>query len=433
MSMDRRNFAKSVAAAGIGLAAGNSPALPANQPKPFSPAKQKIRLAQIGAGGQGTSLAKRFQQQKDVEVVYVCDPDEARRHKTAKSLQTDPTPLGDFRKALDDSSIDAVFVATPDHWHVPASLLALDAGKHVYVEKPCSHNVVEGRMLVKKAAQKNAIVQHGTHSRSIKLLVNGIQALREKVIGEVKVAKAWNVQRRGEIGKAKPSQPPKGFDYNTWLGPAPLVPFQSNRFHYTWHWWYDFGTGDTGNDGVHELDIARWGLGVNEHPTRIGAIGGKLSFDDDQQFPDTQFANFAYPEQNKQLSFEMRLWSRYGQNGIDNGNAFFGEGGWMLMSKRGILKIYDERNQLRDDVKLPDLNPEEHTVNFIRTIRGESKLTAPIEEGHLSSTLCHLANISTRVGRSLDFDPTTEQIQDDEAANELLTRNYRTHWATPKV
>ncbi|MEC9092715.1 MAG: Gfo/Idh/MocA family oxidoreductase [Planctomycetota bacterium] len=428
--MDRRQFSKVAAATYLGTRGVTVEAKTNFRGCRFQ-AKQKIRLAQIGAGGQGVSLAKRFHRQKEVEVVYVCDPDESRRNQAAKSLGSGPKPVSDFRRVLDDRSIDAVFIATPDHWHVPASLLALDAGKHVYVEKPCSHNVVEGRLLVDKAAEKNALVQHGTHSRSIKLLVNGIAALRENVIGEVRVAKAWNVQRRGEIGRGKPSTPPKGFDYDLWVGPAEMVPFQSNRHHYTWHWWYDFGTGDTGNDGVHELDIARWGLGVQTHPSQAGALGGKLSFDDDQQFPDTQFANFVYPNQGKQLSFEMRLWSRYGLDGIDNGNAFYGEGGWMLMSKRGILKVYDEKNRERDDFKMPDFNPVEHTVNFIQSLRGEAKLAAPIEEGHLSATLCHLANLSTRLSRTLNFDPANESVVDDEAANQYLSRSYRDHWSKP--
>ena len=425
--MDRRQF-HHWSAAGLGgfSLTPRSTSLPVASPR----TRQKIRLAQIGAGGQGNSLAKRFHQQRDVEVIYVCDPDEARRNKSSGNLDSRPRPLRDFRQALDDKSIDAVFIATPDHWHVPAALLALDAGKHVYVEKPCSHNVKEGRLLVDMAKQKKALVQHGTHSRSIRLLVEAIAALRDNVIGEVKVAKAWNVQRRGEIGKAKPGNPPPGFDYDLWVGPAEWVPFQSNRHHYTWHWWYNFGTGDTGNDGVHELDIARWGLGVDAHPTQAAAIGGKLQFDDDQQFPDTQYANFAYPEQKKQLSFEMRLWSRYGMDGTDNGNAFYGPGGWMLLSKRGFRKVFDEQGKERD-FQWPELPTVEHTVNFIQSIRGESKLTAPIEEGHLSSTLCHLANISTRLGRTLKFNAATEKVADDPEANELLGRRYRDHWSRP--
>ncbi|MCH7726741.1 MAG: gfo/Idh/MocA family oxidoreductase, partial [Planctomycetes bacterium] len=237
-------------------------------------------------------------------------------------------------------------------------------------------------------------------------------------------------------GHAKPGNPPAGVNYDLWVGPAPMVPFQSNRFHYQWHWWFDFGTGDTGNDGVHELDIARWGLGVETHPTLVSAGGGKFSFDDDQQFPDTQLVSFDYPGDGKvgnrrQLVFEMRLWSRYGLEGIDNGNAFYGTKGWMLLSKRGVLKVFDERNK---EVPLKTDRPElaGHQQNFVDAIRGNGQLQAEIEVGHLSATLCHLANISTRLNRTVQFDPKTEQIVGDDEANALTHRKYRKgHWAVP--
>jgi predicted dehydrogenase len=215
-----------------------------------------------------------------------------------------------------------------------------------------------------------------------------------------------------------------------------MVPYQSNRHHYTWHWWYDFGTGDMGNDGVHELDIARWGLGVETHPTTIAAIGGKLSFDDDQQFPDTQYVAFDYPADGgdrRQLIFEMRLWSRYGMDGVDNGNAFYGEKGWMLLSKRGILRLFDERNQ---PLPIPDSRPQitSHYQNFVDAVREEAEPRADIELGHLSASLCHLGNIAARRGRSLAFDPANERIIDDPQADDLLRREYRAggHWAIPQ-
>ncbi|MCA9210620.1 MAG: Gfo/Idh/MocA family oxidoreductase, partial [Planctomycetales bacterium] len=327
--------------------------------------------------------------------------------------------------------------ATPDHWHAPAAILAAEAGKHVYVEKPCSHNVREGRLLVDAARRNKRLVQHGTQSRSMSLIAHAVQLLRDGIIGDVLTAKAWNVQKRGPIGKAQPSKPPSGVDYDLWVGPASWLPYQSNRFHYTWHWWHNFGTGDMGNDGVHELDIARWGLGVTEHPSTVAAIGGKLAYDDDQQFPDTQYVQFDYPGDGRpgsrrQLIFEMRLWSRYGLQGFDNGNAFYGTSGWMLLSKRGALKVYDERNR-ELELKPSDLNLPAHDQNFINAIRGEQPLTAEIEIGHLSATLCHLGNIATRLGRSLAFDPRTETVADDAEANRMLGREYRDggHWATP--
>jgi predicted dehydrogenase len=222
-----------------------------------------------------------------------------------------------------------------------------------------------------------------------------------------------------------------------WIGPARFVPFQTNRHHYSWHWWYDFGTGDAGNDGVHEIDIARWGLGVQTHPTFISAMGNKLYFNDDQQFPDTEYVLFDYPGdgtagKRRQLFFEMRLWSRYGLEGVDNGNAFYGTKGWMLLSKRGVLKVFGTDNKpVAVDLNAPKATG--HRDNFIEAIRGNISPNAPIEIGHLSSTLCHLGNIASRVGRSLKFDPVKEQIFGDDEANRLVTGTYReNHWAIPK-
>ncbi len=397
----------------------------------------RVRIGLIGCGGRGSGVAASFAGIKNVELAMVADPDISRAGSASNKLPGRPPAVKDLRKILDDKTIDAVIVATPDHWHAAAAILALDAGKHVYVEKPCSHNVREGRLLVEAARRGKLNCQHGTQSRSMNLVAQGVQLLRDGVIGDVLVAKAWNVQQRGSIGRAEPSDPPSGFDYDLWVGPAPMVPFRKTCHHYTWHWWYNFGTGDTGNDGVHEIDIARWGLGVETHPSMVSAVGAKYSFDDDQQFPDTQYVSFEYPGdgkvgQRRQLVFEMRLWSRYGLEGIDNGNAFYGTKGWMLLSKRGVLKVFDERNQAVE-VKRPDLNLTDHFQNFVDAIRDGAKLRAESEVGHLSATLCHLANISTRVGRSLSFDPKREIINGDEQANTLLARTYREgHWAVPQ-
>jgi predicted dehydrogenase len=261
-------------------------------PRPaLGSANDKIVVAVIGLGGQGMAHLSAWKSLPNVEVKYVCDVDDAHLAKAAKA-GGDAKPVADLRRILDDKSVDAVSIATPDHWHTPAALLALASGKHVYVEKPCSHNVKEGRLLVDAAKRAGKVVQHGTQTRSSPFIQAAIRLLREGVIGDVVVAKAWDVQYRGPIGKAKPGEPPKWFDYEAWVGPAPMVPFQSNRHHYTWHWWRNFGTGDAGNDGVHEMDIARWGLGVETQPSTVAAIGGKYVHDDDQEFPDTMTAVF---------------------------------------------------------------------------------------------------------------------------------------------
>jgi hypothetical protein len=270
---------------------------------------------------------------------------------------------------------------------------------------------------------------------------HGIDLLRGGAIGKVMAAKAWNVQQRGSIGKASPSDPPAGFDYDQWLGPAPAMPYQSNRHHYTWHWWHALGTGDMGNDGVHELDIARWGLGVETHPTRVAGLGGKYAFDDDQQFPDTQYCVFewdgASPNNGKvggkrQLIFEQRIWSPYVQEGYENGNAFYGTKGMLVLGKSGGFQVFGPRNKPGEKGSgSPDLPA--HHQDFLDCVRSGSRPHADVEEGHLSAVLVHLGNIACRVGRTLNVDPAGETIAGDDEANKLVRRAYREgHWAVPK-
>jgi predicted dehydrogenase len=261
-------------------------------------ANDRVIVGMIGPGGHGSNLLKSFAAQPDVAIAWVCDADAQRMSAAAKAVESAtgkaPKAGRDMRRVFDDKAVDAVIIATPDHWHAPATLLACEAGKHVYVEKPCAHNIREGRLMVQAARRFQRIVQVGTQSRSAPHLQRAMQLLREGAIGDVLVAKAWNSQLRNNIGKAKPADPPANLDFDLWLGPAPVVPYQSNLLPSIWRWWYAFGTGDIGNDGVHDIDIARWGLGVDTHPTRVAALGGKYFFDDDQQFPDTQYISFEY-------------------------------------------------------------------------------------------------------------------------------------------
>ena len=432
----RRTFLKQtsrgvVGAAALGAVAPNVQGARANE---------KVVVALIGCGGQGPGVASGVKGAGNVEIAYTCDPDDERAGQNAEKLGG--KPVRDLRTVLDDQAVDAVIVATPDHWHAPAAIMALEAGKHVYVEKPCSHNIREGRLLVEAAQRTGKVVQHGTQSRSSEMINHAIRLLRDGIIGDVLVANACNVQRRPPIGKYEPSAPPARFDHDLWLGPAPVVPWQKNCHHYTWHWWYNFGTGDVGNDGVHEIDIARWGLGVETHPTTIFGSGGKLAYDDDQQFPDTAYVSFEYPGDDtvgtrRQLVFEMRLWSPYqlsnGKRHIDNGNAFYGTKGWMSLSKRGILEIYDELNR---PIEVPEdrRRMPNHRENFVRAIRYGDKPRGQVAIGHLSSSLCHLANISVRLGRSLHFDPENETFSNDPEANALISREYRAggHWSIPQ-
>ena len=399
----------------------------------------KVSLGIIGPGGMGRNHIGNLNKRKDVHIAFVCDPDSNHQAKAANMVESGtgikPKQLGDMREMLEVKSVDAVFIATPDHWHAPAAILAAEAGKHVYVEKPCSHNVREGRLMIEAARRNRRVMQVGTQSRSTRHVQRAMELLHNGAIGRVLVAKAWNSQKRSSIGKAKPGAPPAHLDFDTWLGPAPKVSYQSNMLHGIWRWWHAFGTGDMGNDGVHDLDIARWGLGVTTHPSRIAALGGKYFFDDDQQFPDTQNVLFEYEPDTeggrpRQLIFEQRIWAPYFEQGYENGDAFYGTDGIMLLGKHGGWKLFGPRNKLREQMSgSPDLRA--HHDDFFRCIREGSTPNADIEIGHLSSSLCHLGNIATRVGRVLEFDPKREQIVGDNEANALVTRKYSDHWGRP--
>lgn len=395
-------------------------------------------LGLIGCGGRSQSLSQGFQDH--ATIAWACDPDEGRAKHLQKQTGAAQT-TSDLRRVLDDAAVQAVVIATPDHWHAPAAIMACDAGKHVYVEKPCSHNFRESQLLVQAAARNNVIVQHGTQSRSSQFIADAIQILKEGGIGDVLMAKGWNIQRRQNIGHSQPSSPPPGLDYDTWIGPAEEMPFQQNRLHYNWHWWHNFGTGDIGNDGAHEMDIACWGLGVTGLPSSATAFGGKYYFDDDQQFPDTATCAFEWPGdhsvgQRKQLIFEMRIWSKNYPYNCDTGVEFYGTKGMLFVSKRNKLQMWDDSNQLVPDPKpnKPVTTAKNHQVDFLEAMASGRKPSADIRIAHDSVALIHLANIAVRTNRSVQIDPVNETILGDDAANQLLTRTYRSggHWSVPK-
>jgi predicted dehydrogenase len=398
----------------------------------------KLTVGLIGCGGRGLHDLELFKSNPNVEIAYVCDPDAGRLATAAKKFGIpENRAVGDLRRLLDDTSLDAVVVTTPDHWHAPASILACQAGKHVYVEKPISHNIREGRLLVEAATRNKVRVQHGTQCRSTPMMIDAIQQLRDGIIGNVLVAKCWNIQRRGTIGRGQDTPPPAGFDYDTWVGPATMIPYRTNRVHNRWTWWYHFGTGDMGNDGVHDIDYTRWGLGVETHPTKITALGGKFFQDDDQEFPDTQQVTFEYPGdgqpgQRRLLIYEQRLWSTNYPHNVDSGAEFYGTAGQMFLSRRGKIQVLDGTNKPKDVPITPrGQDDAAHVRNFLASIRNGEKLNADVLTGHLSTSLCHLGNIATRLGRSLVFDPATEQITGDDDANKLVSREYREHWGRP--
>lgn len=383
----------------------------------------RVRHAVIGTGGQGGNHAKAFSSMDDCDVVAIADVDATRREQIAKAL-SERAPVKqyeDFRELLKDESLHSVSIATPDHWHTPVALAALKAGKHVYVEKPCCHNMREGVLLAAAQQRTGLCVQHGTQYRSTPSAQEGIKMLRDGVIGKVRVAKAINHQMRGPIGRKPDTDPPPGLNYDMWLGPAPLRPFSENRFHYNWHWHWDYGTGDIGNDGVHQIDVARWGLDVGL-PKAVSASGGQLFYDDDHETPDTQLVTYEYDE--CYLVFEMRLWTDYLLEGHDNGVVFYGDKGTLEIGRHGTTV-----KPINAEPKLSGTGPDltANVRNFLDSVKANdpSKLNAPISEGVLSSQLSLLGNVATRVGRKLYLDTEKVECINDDEANKLFTREYR--------
>jgi predicted dehydrogenase len=432
---NRRTFLKGTALGTAALAVSAPAVLAADS-------SRKVILGIIGPGGMGMNHTRQLAARKDVEIAYVCDVDANRLANAAKEVEERskkaPKAVKDLRTVLDDKAVDAVLIATPDHWHAPASILALDAGKHVYVEKPCCHNIREGRLMADAVRRSGKLLQVGTQSRSTPTVQEAMQRLKAGEIGDILVAKAWNSQLRRNIGKTRPSEPPQHLDYDLWVGPAPMVPYRSNMLPGIWRWWRNFGAGDIANDGVHDIDVALWGLGVATHPSTVTCLGGKYFFDDDQEWPDTQYAAFEYPVEGKpglrkQLIYEQRIWSPYVQEGYENGAAFYGTKGMLIIGHSVGWRLYGERNKpLAERTGRVDL-PAHHS-NFLDCIRGEQKqLAADVMAGHLAATICHLANIAAQVGRVLHFDPKAETFPNDPEAAALVRRKYREgHWAVPK-
>ena len=400
-------------------------------------ANERVRVGLIGCGGRGRYDAGVFASRDDAEVAYIADPHKSRLSEAAKEFSGTAKVTDDFRRILDDKSVDAVIVATPVHWHAPATILACQAGMHVYVEKPCSHNVREGRLMIEAARRNNCFVQHGTQVRSTSTIKEGVQLLREGIIGDVLVARAWNIQRRAGNGQGTLVDPPAELDFDMWLGPVPKVPYHSTIFS-GWNWLRHFGTGEIGNDGIHDIEYARWGLGVETHPTMVAAVGGRYLYDNGAEFPDTQQVTFEYPAagaaKKKILIYEERLWSTNYPHNCDSGVEYYGTKGQMFLTRRGKIQVLLDRNKQQPvDVPLQPQDTGAHVADFLNAIRNNRQPSANAEVAHLTTSLCHLGNITIQSGQSLSFDPDEERFIDAPKANAMLERTYRDgHWAAPK-
>ncbi|HTU46712.1 MAG TPA: Gfo/Idh/MocA family oxidoreductase [Bryobacteraceae bacterium] len=460
----RRDFLKTGAIAAATIATSTRKVLGAND---------RVRVAVIGLRGRGWDHVKGYKPIPGVEIAYFCDVDDnVMRKRCADAEQMGipkPQTYVDVRKLLEDKNLDAVSIATPNHWHSLIGIWAAQAGKDIYIEKPCSHNWWEGRQLVRAIDKYKVICEHGSQCRSSAAIVDSMNQMRDGLIGNIYMSRGLCYKWRDTIGHALPEPVPAGVDYDLWTGPAPLKPFTRNRFHYNWHWIWDTGNGDLGNQGIHQLDLARWGLGVGL-PYKITAMGGHFLFDDDQQTPNvlTVAYEFRTPEgKTKMMNFEVRGWMTNHEAGI--GTAEFGGGGVpaaglasakphqgtglgpasgkpgtignMYYGSKGYLVIadYDSYKSFLGDHNEPGPAKHvplknEHFVNFIECVRSRKAedLHAPIREGYLSTTLVHLANASYRLGRTINFDPETESVIDDSEATELLKGTYRAPYVVPE-
>jgi predicted dehydrogenase len=414
-----------------------------------------IRVACIGVGnpdigvkGQGRVHLQRYSEMQNVEVAAICDVDQrliAHGQNTVEKLgRKKPAGFTDIRKVLEDKSIDAVSIATPDHHHALQAIWACQSGKDVYVEKPCSHNIFEARQIVAAARKYNRIVQHGVNARSGGAIREAVQKMRAGLIGDVYMARGVVFQWRESIGRAPVEPVPAGVDYDLWLGPAAKRDFTRNRFHYNWHWMWDYGCGELGNQGAHELDIARWGLGV-KLPVKVNAIGGHLMYDDDQDTPNTMLVTWEFDDggRKKLMSFEVRHGLSNHEAGIGEaprpagakprtvGNIFMGTNGYLTIEGYDRYKSFLGKEEQPGPAKVEGGNNWANFIDALRS-RDKSKLNGPIEEGALSVTLMHLANISYKVGRSLKIDPVSgDVIGDSEAARLYRRQHYRAPFVVP--
>ncbi|MCA9167754.1 MAG: Gfo/Idh/MocA family oxidoreductase [Planctomycetales bacterium] len=411
---------------------------------------ERIRVGVIGAGGRALSLIDTFAANPTAEVVAIADLDANRLPlglKRAEAAQGKlPRAESDFRRLIDDRTLDAIVVGTPDHWHAIPTILACQAGKDVYVEKPDSHNIVEGQRMVAAAGKYRRVVQMGSQHRSTQRLQSAIDFVATGVLGRCIVAKAWESTRQGPIGYPADAPVPAGVDYDMWLGPAPLRPFNINRFHGRWRWFHDYGTGDLGNDGVHRLDMAVALLNAAcraQHepeirfPNTIFATGGKMYFDDAQEFPDTMQVSYEFhsanPRHTKLLTYEMRIWAPYPYLGQGEGAAIFGDRGYLIIGNQSWAAFHPNGEKITEQTG--DSHERPHVQNFLDCIKSRKTPACDLATiGHPASVLCHAGNLSARLGRSLRFDATTETYIDDAQANQLRGRTeYRRPWALPEV
>jgi len=442
----RRAFLRT-AAAGAVLAAVPSVLQGREAPTVLAPgvrgANDRIRVAVLGVNGRGKSHIEEIMKlsSMQVEVVALCDPDRevllSRAAEFEKKYGHKVAVEQDFRRLYDDRNIDAVTLATPNHWHALQTILACQAGKDVYVEKPATHNIYEGRKMTEAAFKYNRIVQNGVQLRSSVAIREAIGHLRDGLIGRVYMSRGLVYRWRPDIGDQGVSRIPEGLDYDLWCGPAPMRPFTRNLVHYNWHWHWDYGNGDVGNQGIHQTDLCLWGLGLEKLPERITSMGGKFLWDDCKEVPEIQTSVYHYPSEKKMIQFEVRNWCTNLEDGAGVGNIFYGDKGYMVIKGYDTYETYLGQSREKGPSRSEKGEQALHFQNWFEAIRARdmSLQNGPVQTAHLSSALAHLGNISYRVGQQLEFDPVAERFTGScaQEANQMLSREYRAPYLLPSV
>jgi predicted dehydrogenase len=427
--LSRRSFLEqtlATAAAGIAAARLISPAR-GDEPAPAVSGKvsanEKVSVAVIGLNGRGQTHIENFGGDESVDVVAICDVDTVQFAKTQQKLKDrgrkPAAEYQDLRKLLEDKSIDAVSIATPNHWHSLAAIWALQAGKDVYVEKPVSHNLFEGARLEEARVKYGRICQAGLQWRSNKAVEAAIKYVQEGKLGEVTLSRGLCYKRRESINHFEDSTAPETLNYDTWLGPAPVRPFNKNRYIYNWHWNWAYGCGDIGNQGVHQMDLARWALKDKTLPNSVLSVGGRFSYVDDGETPNTQLAHYDFG--GPQLMFEVRGLKTGPLMGASIGNIIYGSEGMVVIDDKAMSVVLDKAGKLVSKFKGSDTN---HFGNFIKSVRSrkQEELHTPVLEGAYSSALCHLGNISYRLGSPESFEAVNKAMAENQPMTESLTR-----------
>jgi predicted dehydrogenase len=429
--ISRREILKKGIPAALGVFA-----IPTLIPSTAFGANDRLRVAIIGVNGRGKDHIQGFMKLANVEVATLCDVDNVVSAAVAadfeKKYGKKVANQQDLRKVYDDKNIDAVSVATPNHWHALAAIWACQAGKDVYLEKPTSHDFNEGQKVIAAAKKYNRIVQHGVQRRSSEAVQEAVKHLREGLIGNVYMARGINYKWRPSLGKLETGPIPNGLDWNLWQGPAEARQFSKNYVHYNWHWHWNYGNGEIGNQGVHELDMALWGMDLG-FPEEISSSGTKnYLWDDCRETPEVLTTTFNYPKQKKIIEFEVRPWMGNKEDMVDVGNIFYGDKGYMVVPNYDSYKTFLGRNR--------EPGPErkaggDHYENFVKAViaRDKNLQNGPIEQGHLAAGMAHLANISYRLGRKMNFDPKVEKFINDKEGNAMLGRKYRAPFVLPEL